>query len=318
MLKGSALSAIARIPFTSENYSLVVKLLQERLGRKCLQERFGRKEAIVQSYFKLQDLPKTGNKFADIQWVSEIIEKAIRQLEAQGESIDEQRVLIQQIISKYPPEVITKLEEAKEPLRPWSIKSLRKAAICDYVIVQENVQCYVSSVNTNVKGQHFVPRQLTSDSHRSSAEVLTANSQRGSQQEGQIKALPCIFCEGNHFNVMCDQFTTLTERKQILSQQRRCFICLKVGHVLKDYTSPQKKVCCHCGRIGNHNRCLCPQKFPRQETDALLVTEPSQSSSENNANPTIVLLMRVWVYMTTANSNATPMLLASGERVTMD
>ena len=92
MLKGSALSAIARIPFTSENYSLVVKLFQER---------FGQKEAIVESlYFKLQNLPKTDNKFADIQWVSETIEKVLRQLEAQGKSIDEQRVLIQQIISK--------------------------------------------------------------------------------------------------------------------------------------------------------------------------------------------------------------------------
>ena len=220
------MSAIARMPFTSENYSLVVKLFQER---------FGQKEAIVESlYFKLQNLPKTGNKFADIQRVSETIEKVLRQLEAQGESIDEQRVLIQQIISKYPPEVITKSEEAKEPLRPWSIKSLRKA-IFHYVTVQENVQRYVSSFNTNVKGQHFVPRQLTSDSHRPSAEVLTANSQRGSQQEDQIKAsLPCIFCKGNHFNDMCDKFTTLTERKQILSQQRRCFVCLKVGHVLKD------------------------------------------------------------------------------------
>ena len=84
---------------------------------------------------------------------------------------------------------------------------------------------------------------------------------------------------------MCDKFTTLTERKQILSQQRRCFICLKVGHVLKDCPSPQKKVCCHCGRKGYHNKCLCPQKFPRQETDALLVTKPGQSS-ENNADPT--------------------------------
>ena len=52
--------------------------------------------------------------------MSETIEKVLRQLEAQGESIDEQRVLIQQIISKYPPEVVTKLEETKEPLRPWS------------------------------------------------------------------------------------------------------------------------------------------------------------------------------------------------------
>ena len=237
---------------------------------KLFQERFGQKEAIVESlYFKLQNLPKTGIKFADVQWVSETIEKVLRQLEAQGESIDEQRVMIQQIISKYPPEVITKLEEAKEPLRPWSIKSLRKA-IFHYVTVQENAQRYVSSVNTNVKGQHFVPRQLNSASHRLSAEVLTANSQRGSQQEGQIKAsLRCIFCKGNHFNDMCDKFTTLTERKQILSQQRRCFVCLKVGHVLKDCPSPQKKICCHCGRKRYHNRCLCPQKFPKQETDAL-------------------------------------------------
>ena len=57
---------------------------------KLLQERFGRKEAIVESlYFRLQNLPKTGNKFADIQRVSETIEKVLRQQEAQGESIDE-------------------------------------------------------------------------------------------------------------------------------------------------------------------------------------------------------------------------------------
>ena len=177
------------------------------------------------------------------------------------------RVLIQQIISKYPPEVITKLEEAKGLLRPWSIKSLRKA-ICHYVTVQENVQRYVSSVNTNVKGQHFVPRQLA--------------------------LLPRIFCKSNHFNIMCDKFTTLTERKQILSQQR-CFVCLKVGHVLKDCPISQKKVCCHCGRKGYHNRCLCPEKSPRQETDALLVTNQVNYLLRIMLVP-LVLLMRVWVY----------------------
>ena len=129
-----------------------------------------------------------------------------------------------------------------------------------------------------MKGQHFVPRQLTSDSHRPSADLLTANSQRGNQQEGQIKAsLHFIFCKGNHFNDVCDKFTTLTERKQILSQQRRCFICLNVGHVLKDCPSSQKKFVVTVVEKGIIiRRCLCPQKFPRQETDALLVTEPGQ------------------------------------------
>ena len=59
---------------------------------------------------------------------------------------------------------------------------------------------------------------------------------------------------------------------------------------------------------------MCPQKFPRQETDVLLVTEPDQLSSENNADPTSSV-DESNRSMTTANSNATPMLLASGERV---
>ena len=268
-------------------------------------------------YTKLQNLQRTGNKFADIQWVSETIEKILRQLEAQGEFIDEQRVLIQQIISKYPQEVIIKLEETKEPVIPWTVKSLRKA-ICHYVTVQENVQCYVF---TNVKSQPVVPRHtraLTSalnDSPRPSTEVLTANSQKGSHQEGQVKAsLPCIFCKGNHFNGMCNKFTTLRERKQILSQQRRCFICLKVEHMLKNCPSSQKKVCCHCGKKDHHSRCLCPQKFIRREIDTLLVTESGQSYSEKNtipANSTDESTQPT----TIINSNTTPMLLASGERV---
>ena len=71
---------------------------------KLLQERFGRKETIVESlYYKLQILPiRLVISLLIIQQVSETIEKVLRQLEAQGESIDEQRVLIQQIISKCP------------------------------------------------------------------------------------------------------------------------------------------------------------------------------------------------------------------------
>ena len=58
VLKGSVLSAIAEISITSENYSSVIKFLQER---------FGRKEAIVESlYSKVQNLQRTGNKFAKI------------------------------------------------------------------------------------------------------------------------------------------------------------------------------------------------------------------------------------------------------------
>ena len=53
-----------------------------------------------------------------------------------------------------------------------------------------------------------------------------------------------------------------------------------------DSSNEQNWMCelCTFSQIRSH-RCLCPQKFPRQETDALLVMEPDQSSSENNADP---------------------------------
>ena len=115
LLKGPALSAIQGIPITSENYEVATKLLKDR---------FGRREAIVESlYSKLQNLPKSGGKFSEIQYVSETIEKLLRQLEAQRELINNQRTLIQQIMSKYPVEVIVRLEESKDPAVPWDMES---------------------------------------------------------------------------------------------------------------------------------------------------------------------------------------------------
>ena len=86
-------SAISGIPVTTENYDTVITLLKEK---------FGKKEAIIESlYAKLQNLPKANNKFSEIKHTHEVIEKLLRQLEAQGECINEQRMLIQLLICKY-------------------------------------------------------------------------------------------------------------------------------------------------------------------------------------------------------------------------
>ena len=293
VLKGSALSTIAGIPLTNDNYALAVRLLQEK---------FGQKEAIVGVlYSRLQNLPKASNKFVDIQRTSE---KLLRQLEAQGELINEQRILIQQIIFKYPSEVIVKLEETKEPVVPWSVESLRKA-ISSYIAVQENVQSYISTNNPNVRGQENVQHYIStnnpnvrgqenvqryvstnnpnvrgqslasrqtrsqSDSQRPFTETNVQRKSAGNQTKA---SLPCLFCRGCHFTDMCDKFITLAGRKQVLNQQRRCYIFLKVGHVSKDCPSSQKKSCCYCGKKGSHNRCLCPQKFTRQVTENFMTT----------------------------------------------
>ena len=103
------------------------------------------------------------------------------------------------------------------------------------------------------------------------------------------------------------------ERKQKLSQQKRCFVCLKIGHMSRNCHSSQKS-CCYCGKKGYRNRCLCPQKFARQEeTDALMLTEVEESSEDSIGSAGSVNQSNKLT--ATVNSNVTPMLLASGERV---
>ena len=82
VLKGSAAAAISGISVTTENYDLAVAMLKER---------FGKKEPIIGSlYAKLQNIPKAGSKFSEIKYNHEVIEKILRQLEAQGESVADQ------------------------------------------------------------------------------------------------------------------------------------------------------------------------------------------------------------------------------------
>jgi len=317
-LRSSALSAIMEyVSIIGNNYSLGVKLLKER---------FGKNEAIIELSCRIS----TGQEVCRFGDIHDEIEKILRQLEAQGESINEQRTLIQQIISKFPIDVIIKLEESKEPMRPWIMPTLREA-ICRYITVHENVHRYVSNSSiqkgqsgfnnnnnsSSVGNQPLTPKGGQQSGHTISTEVLAANSQRS---EVQQVSLPCIFCKGTHFNDMCDKFPSLDEKRRSLSQQERCFICLKVGHMLKNC---QKKSCCYCSRRGSHNRCLCPQKFGRQVTDTFMTntidaapqtsmlagSEGSTASvGDNTAGSTGVSVHTVDVSSNTA-------LLASGERV---
>jgi len=105
-LRGPVLSAIAGISITSDNYQLAVKLLKEK---------FGRKETIIELlHSKLQNMPRKGSSLNQVKSTFDSVEKLLRQLHAQKEVVLTQRTLMQQIISKFPVEVITKFEETKK------------------------------------------------------------------------------------------------------------------------------------------------------------------------------------------------------------
>ena len=203
VLKCSAAASISGIPVTIENYELAIKLLKEK---------FGTKEAIIGSlYAKLQNLPKVCNKFSEHNL--EVTEKILRQLETQGEDIRNQRMLIQQLLCKYPTDVIIKLEESEECDTSWNMVSLRKA-ITQYITVQENGHCY--AFHERAKFNESI-RSL----HRSSAEVLSnsVNTSNGRT------LLPCIFAK--EITIMMSVISMvicLKERESLVNKEDVLFV----------------------------------------------------------------------------------------------
>ena len=339
VLKGTAASAVSGIPVNNDNYDTAITLLQEK---------FGRKEIIIQSlYSKLHNLPKCGNKFIDIQRLGASVEKILRQLEAQGEVINSQRMLIQLFLSKFPVEVIFQLEKSKEPTSPWTMENLRKA-VSEYVVVQENVHRHITNVKghpqqlannqqehvyhgSNVRGRQHQPVNYQQGVYRgginlrghSEEQQVSSNVFSNVSENRTTRALrPCIFCRGEHYNDECDRVTTASERKQRLSQQRRCFICLRPGHILKDCPSLQKQPCKYCGKRGQHNRCLCPEKFPNQRTNTFYTSGGSGAPNISSKSPDSqgdILSVELPLETTSGSqeppANVTQTLLASGERV---
>ena len=69
VLHGSAASAITGVSITNEGYDVAIQILQEK---------FGNKETIVEAlYAKLQRLPTALNKFSDIKYTYDVIEKLL-------------------------------------------------------------------------------------------------------------------------------------------------------------------------------------------------------------------------------------------------
>ena len=54
------------------------------------------------------------NQISNVKSTFENIEKTLMKIESQKEDIDNQKILVQQILSKYPTQVIIKLEEQRD------------------------------------------------------------------------------------------------------------------------------------------------------------------------------------------------------------
>jgi len=124
------------------------------------------------------------NQFNDIKFTYEAIEKILQQLEAQEESVNQQRILVQQILSKFPSEVIIKLEESLQESR--SVKLLRESHQY-YIRVHENARKHETNIKSslykNVKRNDYCGhRSFSNKITRSPVEALMTNSKKSGNE----------------------------------------------------------------------------------------------------------------------------------------
>ena len=105
VLRGAAAAVIGGVSITNDNYDIATELLKEK---------FEKREVIIDTlYSQLQHLLISTNRINDMRSKFDNTEKILRQLESQREGTDNQKKFVWQMLSKFPTQVIIKLEESK-------------------------------------------------------------------------------------------------------------------------------------------------------------------------------------------------------------
>ena len=93
--------------------------------------------------------------------------------------------------------------------------------------------------------------------------------------ENRDSTIKCYFCKGNHYAFKCEQVTSVAERRKILLKSKRCFICLKIGHVSRDCTN--NSGCRKCN--GKHHRAICFGEVNKESTQSTTANDSATGSS---------------------------------------
>ena len=67
----------------------------------------------------------------------------------------------------------------------------------------------------------------------------------------------CVYCREYHFSASCTRVQDSSKRKEILTTDKRCYLCLKTGHITRDCKKQQN--CRRCE--GRHHQSICQREL---------------------------------------------------------
>ena len=249
-LFGEAKDAISDIKLSNENYEIALGILKKR---------FGDKDVLIESLeADLLQLQPARDPGMSLKRTVDQIEKICRQLKALNKDVDNESVWTSVIKSKLP--TIVRLELAKSEKsgkKKWSTSELREALV-DFVSTRELVFTSMKhfkrenlerSSFQNNDGNNYQPRnsQKKQEDFVQSFQVVANSNQRN------INIPDCLFCDEKHWAIRCINVVCPEDRMERLSDQKRCFLCLKLGHRIQECEATRNCQICN----GRHHTAIC-------------------------------------------------------------
>ena len=207
LLRGSAFSMISGFKLSSESYNAALKLLKECFHNKQLQIGIHLKNLLKN--LTVSDL----KNISQLRCVYHNIENQIRSLDNLNVTPKTYRPLL---ISVLQPKLLSEL----------NLVNIGRFSDLDYRDITEVLKVFKEELSAREKT--FSP-ELDNPNYFASS-LFKANFEKNS-------GISCLFCTKSHKTQSCKVVTHVKTRKNIIKNKRRCFVCLKGGHISKNCTN---------------------------------------------------------------------------------
>ncbi|XP_078347108.1 uncharacterized protein LOC144632354 [Oculina patagonica] len=253
-LEGSASRAIEGLPVTEENYESAVDILKKR---------FGKPQQLISAH--MEELLKlnicTVDKPGQLRFLYDKISVNIRGLEALGVKSDQYgSLLIPIIMAKLPAEI--RVQMARNTSQDvWEIESLLDHIQSEIEAreISEKIKAATEQVKRPPPPKPPLP---------------TAGAFFGATSKPESTVPKCVYCTERHFSASCNKVTHINARRDILRRDKRCFMCLKKGHLVDQCD----KSCRNCKR--RHHQSICQAQSPGEPLNSQPPT-PKENSPQS-------------------------------------
>ncbi len=282
LLEGSAYRAIQGLSLTEANYKAALDILQER---------FGNVQMIIAAHMEdLLKLPACDSDYrlSQLRFVYDKVSVNIRGLEALGVTSEQYgSFLIPVVMSKLPHDICVQVARLTKT-DVWEINEMLE-------VLRGEIQAREMGASIKAKPADVSkPRKP----QPSTASTFTANA----QQNTSTWIPNCAFCNEKHYSASCTMVTSTQQRRQVLRDGQKCFLCFKTGHTA--YRCNSKKQCKICHK--KHHHAICDQDKQENQSSRNYATEPETTTTGTSTvktSHTKVLLQTATAYVSSKNTS---------------